>query len=40
MRRLEPSMENNSLETCNLEVTPKPFLRRRPEETVEPIVDL
>jgi hypothetical protein len=37
-RRLEPSMENNSLETCDL--TPKPFLRRRPEETVESIVDL
>ncbi len=33
-------MENNSLEICDLGVTPKPFLRRRPEETVEPIVDL
>jgi hypothetical protein len=39
-RRLEPSMENNSLETCNLGVTPKPFLRRRPEENVDLIVDL
>jgi len=33
-------MENNSLETCDLGVTPKPFLRRRPEETVESIGDL
>jgi hypothetical protein len=33
-------MENNSLETCDLGVTPKPFLRRRPEETAESIVDL
>ena len=39
-RRLEPSMENNGLETCDLGVTPKPFLRRCPEETAEPIVDL
>ena len=33
-------MENNSLETCDLGVTPKPFLRRRPEETIESIIDL
>jgi hypothetical protein len=39
-RGLEPSMENNSLATCDLGVTPKPFLSRRPEETVESIVDL
>jgi len=33
-------MENNSLETCDLGVTPEPFLRRRPQETAESIVDL
>ena len=32
-------MENSSLETCNLGVPPKPFLRRGTEETAELIVD-
>ena len=33
-------MENNSLETCDLGVSPKPSLRRRREDTIEPIIDL
>jgi hypothetical protein len=31
-------MENNSLETCDLGMTPEPFLRRHPEETARSIV--
>jgi hypothetical protein len=33
-------MENNSLETCDLGMTPEPFLRRHPEETARSIVGL